>query len=138
MTDLEAAFANWWRLLGGPELATEHRFAPPRRWRVDFAHLGARVAIECEGGVYSGGRHVRGAGFEADVEKYNALAAAGWILFRVTSGTLAGDPRGTLEPILTTVRTRSREGAATAARHTAPVTPSMHGDPKEQSRCVRD
>jgi very-short-patch-repair endonuclease len=138
MSDLEATFANWWHIAGGPELVREHRFAPPRRWRGDFAHLGTRVAIECEGGVYSGGRHVRGRGFEADAEKYNALSAAGWILFRITPGMLAADPMGTLAPIMATVRSRSGRGVATAARRTASVTPRNVGDPKEEGRCGND
>ena len=46
-----------------------------------------RVAVEVEGGVWSKtpGRHTRGAGFEADCEKYNAAAAAGWRVARVTT-----------------------------------------------------
>lgn len=62
----------------------EFRFATPRRWRFDFAWPDQRVALEIEGGAWSGGRHVTGAGFEADCEKYNQAALLGWIVLRVT------------------------------------------------------
>lgn len=104
---LELAFAYHWRLAGGPRLVREHRFAPPRKWRFDAAHLPSKVAIEIEGGIWSRGRHVRGPGFEADAEKYNAAQAMGWLVFRLTAGMLRDDPRGALEPILATIRERS-------------------------------
>ncbi len=62
----------------------EYQFKEGRKWRVDFAIPWKWVAIEIEGGIFSGGRHVRGKGFEADCEKYNALAEQGWRLFRFT------------------------------------------------------
>ncbi|HPA21044.1 MAG TPA: hypothetical protein PLU30_25070 [Verrucomicrobiae bacterium] len=82
---LEAKFALLWRALRGPVLAREHRFAPPRRWRFDFAHLPSRVAVEIEGGVWRRGRHVRPKGFIADCEKYSAAALAGWTVVRLTA-----------------------------------------------------
>ena len=73
----------------GP-LLREWAFAhPTRRWRFDFAFPTLRVAIEVEGGVHSGGRHVTGAGYESDLDKYNEAASRGWTLFRV-SGKIIG------------------------------------------------
>lgn len=60
----------------------EHRFHPTRRWRFDFAFPALRLGVEVEGGLYSRGRHVRPAGYEADLEKYNAAALAGWMVLR--------------------------------------------------------
>jgi hypothetical protein len=40
------------------------------------------VAMECEGAVWTGGRHTRGSGFVADCEKYNEAARLGWFVFR--------------------------------------------------------
>jgi len=93
MTELEAAFAFYWRLLAGdPEPEHEHRFHPDRRWRFDFAWPAAQVAVECEGGIWTRGRHVRGRGFRNDCEKYNTATALGWRVFRVTRGMLDDDP----------------------------------------------
>jgi hypothetical protein len=62
--------------------AREHKFHPARRWRFDFAFPERRVAVECEGGVWSGGRHTRGSGFIADAGKYPAAAAVGGFVLR--------------------------------------------------------
>lgn len=70
------------RAFGLPLPETEYRFAPPRRWRFDYAWPAHKVALEVEGGVWTGGRHVSGAGFVKDMEKYNAAAVAGWRVLR--------------------------------------------------------
>ena len=100
MSDLERAFDTIWKQLGGEAGQQEYRFAPPRRWRFDRAWPAERVAVELEGGVWSKGRHVRPAGFEADVEKYNAATAHGWRVFRITAKMLKEDPVGCLKPVL--------------------------------------
>ncbi len=69
-------------LLGLPAPAIEYVFAPPRRWRFDFAWPDRMLAVECEGGVWTRGRHTRGSGYIADLEKYNAATIAGWRLLR--------------------------------------------------------
>ena len=61
----------------------EHKFHPSRRWRFDFAYPQFMVAIEVEGGTWSGGRHIRPQGFENDCVKYNAAAKLGWTVYRV-------------------------------------------------------
>jgi hypothetical protein len=60
----------------------EHKFHPTRRWRFDFAFPERMCAVECEGAVWTNGRHTRGSGFVADMEKYNAAASLGWFVFR--------------------------------------------------------
>lgn len=60
----------------------EFKFHPSRRWRFDFAFPERMCAVECEGAVWTNGRHTRGSGFVADLEKYNAAAALGWFVFR--------------------------------------------------------
>ncbi len=80
---LEAIMENRLQLAGLTGFKREHRFLPPRRWRFDFAFVSARVACECEGGGFSGGRHVRPTGFSSDLEKYSEAAALGWLVIRV-------------------------------------------------------
>jgi len=95
-SELEAAFAHNWRVLHPelPEPEAEYRFAPPRRWRFDFAWPWQKVAAECDGGTWSGGRHVRGAGYRGDCEKLNAATSLGWRCYRVTTDMLDDDPAG--------------------------------------------
>lgn len=77
---------------GCSELAAfepEYRFSPPRRWRFDFAWLALTLACEVEGGLWTRGRHTRGAGYEADCEKYAHALLAGWRVLRVTPRQVA-------------------------------------------------
>ena len=67
-----------------PEPVREHRFHETRKWRFDFAYPSQKLAIEVEGGVWSGGRHTRGSGFTNDCEKYNAALMNGWRVYRCT------------------------------------------------------
>lgn len=82
---LENRFDIIWTQLGGPALEGEKRFHPVRKWRFDRAITGLKIAVELEGGTFSGGRHTRGAGYAADCEKYNTAQMLGWIVFRLTS-----------------------------------------------------
>ena len=86
---------------GLPAPVREHRFAPPRRWRFDYAWPAHRTALEIEGGVWAGGRHVRGRGYESDCEKYSEAALRGWRVLRVTPAMLRdGRALGLLERAL--------------------------------------
>ena len=66
------------------EPVREYRFHPVRRWRFDLAYPQVKLAIEIDGGVYVSGRHSRGAGAEADMEKHAAALLLGWRVLRVT------------------------------------------------------
>ena len=76
------------RAAGLPDPVPEWRFDPTRRWRFDWAFVVWKIALEVEGGAYSQGRHTRGKGFIADMEKYNAAAIDGWCVLRVTPDQL--------------------------------------------------
>jgi len=82
---LELRFLELWKLHGGPEIIEEHRFFPSRGWRFDFAHVPSLTAIECEGGLYKGGRHQTRKGMEDDADKYGFAMFLGWMVFRLTS-----------------------------------------------------
>ena len=81
---LEIRFAYFWGILDGPKLVEELAFHPKRKWRFDFAHPATKTAIEIEGGVWGQSRHTKPVGYIKDCEKYNAAAAAGWTVFRLT------------------------------------------------------
>lgn len=66
-----------------PEL--EYRFHDVRNWRADFCWPEEKLIVEFEGGVYSGGRHIRGRGFENDCIKYNTATLMGYRVLRFTT-----------------------------------------------------
>lgn len=70
---------------------TEFVFAPPRKWRFDYCWPRQKVALEVEGGVWTRGRHTRGAGFLKDMEKYNEAARLGYLVLRTTPTTMWHD-----------------------------------------------
>lgn len=94
------------KVLKLPTFEREYVFHPTRKWRFDFAFIEQKLAVEVEGGLYTHGtgkklvfnaktrcmetrstqsRHLTIKGFEDDCEKYNAAAALGWRLIRVTT-----------------------------------------------------
>lgn len=86
--------SSYFRAYDLPAPVAEHRFHPERRWRFDSAWLEWKVAMEIDGGVWTGGRHTRGRGFTSDMEKLNEAAIEGWLVVRVIpsqirSGTAA-------------------------------------------------
>ena len=91
---LEATFDYLLRALAPdlPEPETEYRFHPSRRWRFDVAWPVEQVAVELDGGAYSGGRHTRGSGFVKDCEKLNAATVRGWRVLRFTTDMLQHEP----------------------------------------------
>lgn len=66
----------------------EYRFNPQRRWRFDWACPKVKIAVEVEGGCFIQGRHSRGAGMIADMQKYNWAALNGWMVLRYTPQNL--------------------------------------------------
>ena len=66
-----------------PDPIGEFRFHPVRRWRFDWL-FPLNIALEVEGGVFIQGRHSRGEGMIADMEKYNVAQCMGYIVLRCT------------------------------------------------------
>lgn len=83
----------------------EYKFCRTRRWRSDFKiwrpeNGKARtdpedcLLIEVEGSAWTNGRHTRGKGFIADMEKYNVAAKLGYHVLRFTpQQVLSGDAK---------------------------------------------
>lgn len=67
-----------------PGVIREYRFHPTRRWRFDHAWPAHAIALEVDGGAWTGGRHTRGKGFIEDMQKRNAATFIGWRVFNVT------------------------------------------------------
>lgn len=76
-------------IVGTPALL-EFKFDIDRRWRFDAAWQ-QQVAVEFEGAVWTRGRHTRGGGFTADIEKYNRAVELGWRVLRYTPEMLERD-----------------------------------------------
>ena len=96
MTQYETIiFIGYCKEMGLHPPKLEFVFCKGRKWRFDFVWLlsdyeGVKggVALEVEGGVFTGGRHTRGAGFLKDIEKYNTAQLLGFIVLRTTPTAL--------------------------------------------------
>ena len=68
----------------GPGIRKRLRDAGLQDWVFDLACPEYKVAVEVQGGTYSGGAHVRGKGYENDCKKGNAARLAGWQVYAFT------------------------------------------------------
>lgn len=62
----------------------QYRPLKERLWRIDFALIPTKIAIEVDGGIFIRGRHARGNGIEGDSHKQNTMTMLGWRCLRVT------------------------------------------------------
>ena len=84
----------------GISFEREFHFHDLRRWRFDYLlceHLLAHsqvpkvtfaerhLAVEIEGAIWSRGRHTRGKGFQADLDKYNHATMMGYRVLRFST-----------------------------------------------------
>lgn len=86
-----------------PPAEREYRFAPPRKWRFDFAWPAVRVAVELDG-MYlgaGGGRHFEG----ADREKLAAAERMGWLVLHFTKPMLVSSA-GVVEQVAAVLAAR--------------------------------
>ena len=101
MSDLEDLLAQHIQYAGLPTPEREYRFAPPRRYRADFAYPDRMLLIEVEGGVWVRGAHTRGGHYNSDCEKYNLAAKLGYRVLRFTSNMIKdGSALMTIEEVL--------------------------------------
>lgn len=76
---------------GLPKPTPEYVFHPSRNWRFDFAWENYMLAVEVEGGIWTGGRHVNPKGFIEDCDKYNSAQLFGWTVLRFTAEHIQSD-----------------------------------------------
>ena len=67
----------------------EFMFHPIRRWRCDYCWIDQQIILEVEGGIFTNGRHSRGAGMKEDMNKYNEAAIMGYRIIRVVPTELS-------------------------------------------------
>jgi hypothetical protein len=78
----------------------EYKFDFERRFKFDYANLRLKIAIEMEGGIYTGTGHAKTGRYLKDMEKYNMAAIKGWIILRYAYGQekkIAGDVKKAIE-----------------------------------------
>lgn len=63
----------------------QYKFHRARQWRLDFAWPAKCIALEVDGGTFTGGRHVRGEGYAKDCEKHAHAMLIGYRVFRATA-----------------------------------------------------
>jgi very-short-patch-repair endonuclease len=88
--------SDWWLyfwVMCAPERdlpEAEYKFCASRRFRFDWAHPTAKIAIEIDGGQWApgGGRHAG----DKDREKLNLAASLGWRVFRFSPRQLTSEP----------------------------------------------
>ena len=90
----------------------EYRFHPSRKWRFDFAWPDFRVAVEIDGGIFVGGRHVDPLGGHGDRTKNNAAVALGWRVLRYDAKHMQDDPYAVFMEVVDTLSVARAE-----ARH---------------------
>jgi hypothetical protein len=83
----------------------EYKFYKDRNWRFDFAWPEEKLALEVQGGLFSYGRHSRGAALMKEHEKLNYAASVGWrILYTIPSEVCMED---TIDLIKSAFKTKS-------------------------------
>jgi len=104
---LERSFAFTLKAIG-VEMIQQYKFHPTRRWRLDFANVSSKVALEIDGGEFisGGGAHNRGARMANDYEKRNSAIEMGFVVFQLTGAMVNNDPLGWAKRIAAVIEER--------------------------------
>ena len=108
----------------------EYMFEPGRKWAFDIAWPDYMMAVEYEGNTWGISRHNTGAGYRADVDKYNSAAVDGWCVIRVTADMVRDFSY--LTPIIVGLAMR-KYAPAEGAQATAPIFAVTVPDPWEKA-----
>lgn len=82
-----------------PQYVREYRFDEGRKYKMDFAFVGSKVYVECEGRC-----HMKEDRYGRDVGKYNLASSQGWLLFRCVQSDLDENPFALMKLIVNTIR----------------------------------
>lgn len=83
--DLETALLWQIRLARLPDPVQQFMAVPGRRYRWDLAWPDRHLLLEIQGGVFTGGKHGRGAGIIKDQEKLNLATIHGYRVLQVSA-----------------------------------------------------
>ena len=98
-SELEERFAWLLKIGGVPEPVRQYRFAPPRRYKFDFAwpNNSPKIAVEIDGET----NHARYHQTTKDAEKRNLGTAMGWRIFVLTGEMVKRGPMKFIEQLKT-------------------------------------
>lgn len=82
---------------GLPAPIGEYEFCPGRKWRFDWLFAEIDLVLEVQGGIFSQGRHTRGAALLKEHEKLNYAAILG---YRVMFCTPEDIEKGSIFPLI--------------------------------------
>jgi very-short-patch-repair endonuclease len=92
------------KAVGLPGPTPEFKFHPVRKWRIDFAFVEQKLAVEINGGIWISGKSGRGGAHSLpsniirDMEKGNELSIMGWHLLQFTPAQVRnGEAISTIE-----------------------------------------
>lgn len=74
--------------MGIPKPVEEFKFCNTRKFRFDFCWPEHKLALECEGGIFTKQAHGSITGQLRDIEKYNLAACEGYRVLRVVPNNL--------------------------------------------------
>lgn len=81
------------------EYRKEFKFCESRKWRADYYLPGIKTLIECDGSVWTNGRHTRGQGFIKDCEKLNMASMLGYTVLRYSTDTIMKSQQKIIEDL---------------------------------------
>lgn len=95
---LEELFWNEWQMQGGADLLdlTYQHWISLTNYRVDFAHLSSKTAIELDGYTY----HSTEEQLTHDKKRERDLARTGWRVIRFSGAELRKSPAGCLQEVI--------------------------------------
>lgn len=87
-SDLEAKFDNFLKVNGFNGFETQYKFHKDRDWKLDFAWIDKKIAVEVDGEF----NHARYYQVSKDAEKRNMATANGWQIYIATGEMIKKNP----------------------------------------------